>query len=102
MTEDDNIDGTERAERIAATPKRTRNKLCKAELWLSVAASHAVNDLGTLAANGEIPEFEQGLIDRYGVTPADIQRFGREISDELERRALRAGYEDALIGGWDE
>jgi hypothetical protein len=91
-----------RAERIAATPKRTRNRLCKAEMWLAIAASHAVNDMGQPDYRGDVPAFEQDLIDRYGVTLADLQRFARQIGDELEHRALRAGYEDALIGGWDE
>jgi hypothetical protein len=91
-------------DRIQATPKRERSRLAKAELWMAVACSHAVSDPGKdidergrsihdptyLAPEGEI-------MLRYGLAPADIQRIMQQIGDELENRAMRAGYEDAWL-----
>ena len=89
--------------RIAATPKRKRNQLAKAELWMMVAASHAVLDLGkdmdewgaNLVTGQMVPEAE--IMNRYGLSPEDMRRLANQIGDEIETRATHAGYDDAWI-----
>lgn len=78
-----------------AAGKRERLRLAKAEMWLAVAASHAVSDLGTPNAKGEPFGLEADLIRKYGLSMADLRRLGGQIGDELERRAERAGIDQA-------
>lgn len=83
--------------RIAETPKRRRMQLAKSEIYLGIAASHLITDLGKLYDDGRAPEFEGGICERYGLDLDDIRRIADQIGTELETRAMRAGYEDAWL-----
>lgn len=84
-------------ERIRETPKVVRKRLAKSEMWLAIAASHAVNAIGTPAYDGKDLPFDADLMKRYGLSREDLHKLGQQIAAELETRAMRLGYEDAWI-----
>lgn len=87
-----------------ATPKRERKRLAKAELWLLLAIKAQKWSSECVGADGSRPMSEWGdddpmvtLCRTYDLTAADLSRLLTTMGDELERRALRAGYEDAWV-----
>lgn len=82
---------------IAETPKRHRMQLAKSEIYIGIAASNLLNDMGKPYNDGRAPEFEGDICRRYGLDLADIRRIADQIGNELETRAMRAGYEEAWV-----
>lgn len=75
----------------APISKHTRNRLAKAELWMSLATlCEQFLDYCT-------EELEQRLQSTYDLTEADLRRILSQMGSELENRALRAGYDEI----WD-
>lgn len=101
-------------------PKRERARLAKAELWLNLAQSaqgwadsitkaDAVSK--KIAAGGkqernDVPPIERWpndypicvLMKLYDLEPKDMARLCTQIANEVENRALKAGYEDRWDG----
>lgn len=90
----------------AATPKAERRRLAKAELLLALActaqrwANEVTDQDGRCRPFAEWPPDDplRTLCRTYDLRPADLGRVLTEIADEVERRAMRAGYDDH----WDE
>lgn len=78
-------------------PKRTRTRLAKAEMWMAVAASYAVQDLGKPSLDPQDESLADQLREKYGLSQADMDRLAEQIGDELEKRAVRAGYGDVWL-----
>ncbi len=76
-------------ELIAGTPKPKRRRLAKAELLmvLACAAEHFADYSTHTERIGAV----------YGLSEADVDTELRQIADELERRAMRAGFEEAWV-----
>lgn len=88
--------------------KRRRRQLAKSEalLQLAMKAQRWEEEiLGTATGPAMLP-FEQWPRDHpwhamcrtYGLTPADVAGILHELADEMETRAIGAGYDDH----WDE
>lgn len=83
------------------TRKRERTRLAKAELWM-LLASTAERWANDLAGNGPVRPFEEwgdddpmvAVARRYQLTPADLARLMGSIADQVETRALKAGFEE--------
>jgi hypothetical protein len=92
---------------VSATqaPKRQRARLAKAELLLHLACTaerwrREVTDEepGTLPFADWPPDDPLvELCRRYALAPADLARLLDQIGQEVESRALRAGYEEAWV-----
>lgn len=63
-------------------------------MWLAVASSYAVMDLGTPDSDGAPFGLEADLIRKYGLTMVDLRRLGEQVGEELDRRAQRAGIDE--------
>jgi hypothetical protein len=82
-------------ETIDDTPRRRRQRLAKAELWMTLAGAAA-----------DLDEYSSQTIRiarTYGLADADVKRLCGQIAQELENRALRAGYEETwpVPDRWD-
>lgn len=87
-------------------PKRHRARLAKAELWMMFATSvegwrDSVLDrpgCGTIPfAQWPADDPIVDLARRYGLTADDLARLLASIGDQVETRAMNAGYADAWI-----
>lgn len=97
--------------RTKRTPKRRRRQLAKSELWIEAACwaqSHA-NSCADKPGCGTIPfdewqpdDREKDIARRYGLTGKDLAKVWEEMAEELENRAMRAGYDDAWVGIEDD
>jgi len=84
--------------------KRARARLAKAELLahLSMTADRWACEVDDTEPGtrpfAEWPETDPrvALCRTYRLTPTDLARLCREISAELEARAVRAGYDETL------
>jgi hypothetical protein len=83
-------------------PKRERRQLAKAELLvhLAMTAERWSNDLtGTDTVCRPVAEWGDDdpfvvLCRTYDLTPAELARICHGIGDEIEARAIRAGYDN--------
>jgi hypothetical protein len=90
---------------MAKAPKRERRRLATAELWLQVAMTvqewaDGVSDArtGWLAFAEWDPEDPlRQLCERYQLSPSDLRKLLEAMADQLEARAVRAGYADAWV-----
>jgi hypothetical protein len=85
-------------------PKAERKRLAKSELLLNAAVTvqRWANDL--TGKNPTAPFSEWGeddpfvsLCRRYDLTPADLAKIAEGLAEQLEARAIRAGYEEAWV-----
>lgn len=92
------------------TPKHRRRQLAKSELWLAAAVwAQRWADSCRNESTETRPFEEWGEDDRmhqlcktYGLSGPDLAKVWEEIAAELERRAMRAGYDDAWVGVEDD
>lgn len=93
--------------RTKRTPKRRRAQLAKSELWLAAAvwaerhAASCANEPGCRTI--PIEEWsdddpEKTIARTYGLSGADLAKIWRQMAQELENKAMRAGYDDAWVG----
>lgn len=88
-----------------ATGKRRRSKLAKAELWMSLAVTAegwADQIDGADPATKPLDEWPADdlfvtLCRTYKLSPADLARLCRQIGQEVENRALNAGYDEIHV-----
>lgn len=89
----------------AGHPKRTRTRLAKAETWMLLAttAQNWADGVASKPGTRTIP-FDQWPADdpmvqlarRYGLTPTELSKAVASIADQLETRAMAAGYDEAF------
>jgi hypothetical protein len=92
-------------------PKRERRRLARAELLLHLAVTverwgKTLVEAGTGEGAARNPSVEEwgrddplgALCRTYGLSPADLAQECHRLGDEMEKRALRAGYAEH----WDQ
>lgn len=86
-------------------PKARRRQLLKSELLLALAVKTEIW-ASEVTDDSDAQPFAQWPADNpfkvfcktYDLTPADLAKVLRTIGDELEKRAMRAGYDEAWLG----
>lgn len=83
-------------------PKRERTRLAKAEVWMQLAmtAQRWADEVADVPGTGTLPFAEwpaddprRELARRYGLTPAELAQVLASVADQVENRAMAAGYE---------